>query len=626
MKKIILSVFAAATLFSCKTLQTSKSVSLPIDTTIDLVDVQNDKVKVTVDPSKIKEETIVYHLPKIVPGTYQNYDYGQYVEGFKALDKNGAELKVEKLDINSWKINDAKKLDKIVYLTNDTFDTENEKPEDDVVFSPAGTNFDKDKNFVLNLHTMIGYFEGMKQSPYSLKVLKPEDMYGSTSLQQVRIKESHNTQTQDNFFANRYFDIIDNPIMYDKTPEISFNVNGIDISINVFSPNGTYNEESLREQMNKMMNAQKTFLGEMNTTKKYSILVYLSTLGENDAKGFGALEHHTSTVVVMPEQMPKDALMQSLTDIVSHEFFHIVTPLNVHSEEVHYFDFNKPKMSKHLWMYEGITEYFANLFQINQKLISEEDFYNRLVDKIKTSKRFNDTMSFTEMSENVLDEPYKSQYGNVYQKGALIGMALDIQLRELSNGETGILDIMKELSKKYGMEKPFNDDEIIKEITEMTYPEIGEFFTKHVKGNLPIDYNALFEKVGITSEKIETPVGYLLHAQTPFIDVVKGTKDIYFPSYLGTNSGLEKLGVRSGDILKELNGVAYNLDNVQPLIFASMAIEAGQEIQMKVLRDGKEVVLNGTAIQPTVENSEIKALDLPDTDPRMKLRKAWMFN
>ncbi|WP_196891322.1 M61 family metallopeptidase [Aureivirga marina] len=626
MKKIVLSMFAVATLYSCKTLKTDKKVNSPIATTIDLVDVQDDKVKVTVDPQKIKSETIVYHVPKIVPGTYQNYDYGQYLENFKAYDYNGEELEVKKLNVNSWEIQNAKKLDKIVYLTNDTYDTEKSKGEDDVVFSPAGTNFEKDKNFVLNLHTMIGYFEGMKQSPYDLTVLKPENMYGSTSLQQIKLSENTERKGRDVFHASRYFDIIDNPIMYDTTPEITFNVNGIDISINVYSPNGTYNEESLREQMNKMMNAQKTFLGEMNTTKKYSILVYLSTLADNDAQGFGALEHHTSTVVVMPEQMPQASLMQSLTDIVSHEFFHIVTPLNVHSEEVHYFDFNKPKMSQHLWMYEGITEYFANLFQINQKLISEQDFYNRIAGKIKSAQGFNDTMSFTEMSENVLEEPYKAQYANVYQKGALIGMALDIQLRELSNGEMGILDVMKKLSLKYGMEKPFIDNEIIAEITEMTYPEIGEFFTKHVKGNLPIDYNTLFEKVGLSTQVSQSPVSYLLNGQVPFIDVVKGSKEIYFPGYLGTNSGLQALGVKSGDILKELNGEAYNLDNVQQLIFASMAIKEGDAIQMKVMRDGTEVTLTGKAIQPTVEKSELKALDLPESDAKVKLRKAWMFN
>jgi predicted metalloprotease with PDZ domain len=52
-----------------------------------------------------------------------------------------------------------------------------------------------------------------------------------------------------------------------------------------------------------------------------------------------------------------------MMDVVSHEFFHIVTPLSIHSKEIQDFDYNDPKMSQHLWMYEGVTEYFANLFK-----------------------------------------------------------------------------------------------------------------------------------------------------------------------------------------------------------------------------------------------------------------------
>jgi predicted metalloprotease with PDZ domain len=53
----------------------------------------------------------------------------------------------------------------------------------------------------------------------------------------------------------------------------------------------------------------------------------------------------------------KEELVKSMMDVVSHEFFHIVTPLSIHSKEIQYFDYN-PKMSEHLWMYEGVTEYF----------------------------------------------------------------------------------------------------------------------------------------------------------------------------------------------------------------------------------------------------------------------------
>jgi hypothetical protein len=38
---------------------------------------------------------------------------------------------------------------------------------------------------------------------------------------------------------------------------------------------------------------------------KNTVLLYLSTMQENDAKGFGALEHPTATTVVLPELMPR---------------------------------------------------------------------------------------------------------------------------------------------------------------------------------------------------------------------------------------------------------------------------------------------------------------------------------
>src|SRR5690606_28242510 len=246
-----------------------------------------------------------------------------------------------------------------------------------------------------------------------------------------------------------------------------------------------YTAKDMESYVRELVEAQKTFLGEINSTDKYAILLYLSEI-ENDAQGFGALEHHTSTTVVLPESMDPQSLKEAMIDVVSHEFFHILTPLNVHSKEIHYFDYNEPKMSQHLWMYEGVTEYFANLFQVNQDLITNQDFYDRMTGKIETSRRFDDTMPFTVMSENILDDEYHSSYYNVYQKGALIGMALDIRLRELSHGETGILDMMKKLSLKYGMDKPFNDEELFDEIVSVTYPEIETFLTTYISGTTPI--------------------------------------------------------------------------------------------------------------------------------------------
>ncbi|WAC02549.1 hypothetical protein N7U66_02270 [Lacinutrix neustonica] len=207
--------------------------------------------------------------------------------------------------------------------------------------------------------------------------------------------------------------------------------------------------------------------------------------------------------------MPDEALASSMVDVVSHEFFHIVTPLSVHSEDVHYFDYNQPTFSKHLWMYEGVTEYFATLFQVDQGLVSEDEFYAKIMGKIKAASSMNDAMSFTTMSENILEEPYAAQYVNVYQKGALIGMCIDILMREESNGTRGILSLMKELSLKYGKNKPFTDDDLIAEITEMTYPSVGAFLETHVAGETPINYNDFFAKVGLMLQEGKVPTNYI---------------------------------------------------------------------------------------------------------------------
>jgi predicted metalloprotease with PDZ domain len=507
MKKTMLSLAVVLLLFSCKPTATvqKSSEKTELSVTIDLNTIKDDKVAVTVNTPTFTTDEVVYHIPKIIPGTYSEDDYGKFIDDVKAFDSNGNSLEVSKSDTNSWNIKNAKKLDKITYLVNDTYDVEGGGGFGSGIFSPAGTNINEGKNFMINNHGFVGFFDGKKDVTYNVTILHPETLFGATSL-----VDSDTSATSDLFITSRYNDLVDNPIMYSKPDNVAFNVDGMDILFSVYSPTGKHTAKALSGDLEKMMRAQKKFLGSVNSNKKYTVLLYLSDMKAKDAKGFGALEHSSSTTVVFPEMMPTGALGKQIIDVVSHEFFHIVTPLGIHSNEIHYFDFNTPKMSQHLWMYEGVTEYFANLFQVNQGLISEDAFYKRMIEKISSAKRMNDTMPFTTMSENVLKEPYKAQYLNVYEKGALIGMCLDIIIREKSNGERGVLDLMQKLTNEYGPTKPFNDSEIFAKITQLTYPEVGDFLTTYVSGSTPIPYDVYFAKVGIAKGKTKKAINPFL--------------------------------------------------------------------------------------------------------------------
>ena len=623
MRKIAILFLIGVVIYGCgsaKSLVTADKTN--IKTTIDLLNVVDDKVMVTIDPGAFTKEKVSFYVPKTVPGTYSTDNYGKYLEDFKAFDDKGNELPVSKSDDNTWNITNAKALDKISYYVNDTYDTEAEVEE--AVFSPAGTNILAGENFMLNLHAFVGYFEGLKEIPYELIVLKPDNLVSTTSLEKKIDGSGDGDVRSETFLADRYFDVIDNPILYTKPNTESFTINDITVTLSVYSPNGVYSAASLKPQMEEMVKAQKAFLGDIDGTKEYNILLYLSTLDGTDATGFGALEHHTSTVVVLPEQMPKPALDEAMKDVVSHEFFHIVTPLNVHSEEVQYFDFNAPKMSQHLWMYEGTTEYFANLFQVQQGLIDEAEFYKRMMDKVNNSKSYDDAMSFTEMSKNILKEPYEKNYANVYEKGALINMCLDILLRELSNGEKGVLWLMKELSKKYGNNTPFKDDELIDEIVGMTYPEVRDFFDTHVIGSTPIDYNAFLAKVGLTTAVQEKQTGYFLDGEVPYIDVDPADQDVVFiRKGITLNSFFENLGVQGGDTIKNINDSSINLDAIRSVIGQSFTWTPETDIKMVVDRDGKEITLEGKVGQPTLMVETIVPLE-GTSEKEVQIKEAWL--
>ena len=104
MKISIYTLALGLLVFSCgsKTTVNDLAVSNPIETSIDLTQVTDDKVPVTINPGRFTTETVTYRLPKVVQGTYAVSDFGKYVDDLKAIDYNGSELNVTKASTNTW--------------------------------------------------------------------------------------------------------------------------------------------------------------------------------------------------------------------------------------------------------------------------------------------------------------------------------------------------------------------------------------------------------------------------------------------------------------------------------------------------------------------------------------------
>lgn len=606
--------------------------------TVDLTNVQNDRIHVDLVPPSVNESEVTFYMPKIVPGTYAVADYGRFVEELKATDRKGNALPVKRVDDNTWVINNARKLDRISYWVNDTFDHKGGGPE---IFWPAGTNIEESKNFLLNTGGFFGYVNDLREVPFQISFIRDHDFYGSTGLIPVELNrpfkghQQHGKGSADSdvkvdvYSTKDYEDLVDSPFMFSRPDTAIIRVGNTQVLVGSYSPNDVVTAREIAESIRDVLKAQKDFLGGVLPVDKYAFIFYFT---DQPVVDYGALEHSYSSVYYMPEETIAEMHLQ-LRDIAAHEFFHILTPLTIHSEEIENFDFNKPEMSQHLWLYEGVTEYFASSVMVKYGLISHDEYLKLLLDKMHTSDQFLKDIPFTDISKYTIDK-YHDQFYNVYQKGALIALCLDLKLLKLSKGEYGLKELMLDLSKKYGKNKAFRDDALFDEITKLTFPEIREFFNRYVKGIEVLPLQHLLSKVGVNyveEKKFEDfslgisshEIGVTQHEDKPRLQISSTEKQ---------NAMGAALGLEEGDILLAIN------DEVLPDLGPDLgmmlhrhhkSLKEIKTLSYLVLRKNESGEWKEVRLSAPVQKIEIVKRHLMEFDPnaspeQLALRDEWL--
>jgi predicted metalloprotease with PDZ domain len=591
---------------------------------IDLTNSAKHKLEVKLIPPDNNDAESVFMFPAIVPGTYAIYNFGRFISDFKVIDKSGKEMAFTQSDKNTYKITSPKNIDYITYVVNDTWNAEAKKGDvkDDVVFEPAGTNIEAGKNFVLNTHGFFGYFKNQIDRNFSIEVKKPKGFYASSGLSSI--KSGIDTDIIEVFDYHR---LMDSPIMYDIPDTTFIEVGGARVLISVYSPNKKITSSYIAKNIYEILQAQKSYLGGTLPVDKYAFIIYLNDKPTKSGAN-GALEHSYSSMYVLPE-VDSAYLGQTMRDVAAHEFFHIVTPLNIHSEEIGNFDFNNPRMSRHLWFYEGLTEYNAHHVQVLNGLIDIDKFIEIMQGKMaEAQSQYNDTMPFTFMSSHVLEAKYHGQYNNVYAKGALINMCLDILLRYYSNGTYGTQNLMADLSKKYGKDKSFKDEELFNEIEKLTFPEVRDFLNNCVAGNKKLPFKTIFAMVGLNYdekyEKQEISLGGFGLGFSPTTN-----RAVVFEADKMDDFG-KKMGYKENDEIVLFNGKAVTLENYKEVLFGFLQkANPGDKLVVEVARkkkNGKEKIKTLSAkVKPVkVTITNFITVNKEASERQVIARSAWL--
>ena len=564
---------------------------------LDLKNLINQKAKVTVSISEVSKDTIFYVFAKTIPGTYATLDYGKYIEKFTAYDKEGKKLTVIKQNENIFKIFPAISISKIEYLVKGSWKNRTKK---NPIFEPAGTHLSQDVS-VINAGGFFGYIKGERESTINLKILKEKNIFGSTSLIGTY------TENEQSFVVKDFQKLIDNPILFCEPDTISFLVSNTKVTISCFNENRKKVANKIYDKQKPSMQAIEKFLGKL-PVENYTFLIYIkdySNLGiDTEAekislfkvlkalpklmgKGFGALEHNQSSFYYLPDFGQETSYLDMFESTAIHEFMHIITPLNLHSKEIGDFDFIDPKMSKHLWLYEGATEYFAGIIRAKNGLLDTNKYLRNVLlnDKIATGEKFPyKKMSFTKMSKNVLENPYKKQYGQVYERGAALCAMLDLEIMNSTNSKKTLRDVIQTLIDKYGKEKSFDDEEFFSEFSKASDVDLSNFFSKYVDGNDSIPYGNFFNYTGIKYYRNENKNAPLSIDKMKGVKIKKGISISSNPIVKVKKAGQAKeLGIKKGDkFYKKDIYLSTHKNNGEYLA-------EGSESKLKIIRNGKEL-------------------------------------
>src|SRR6185369_4090517 len=446
-----------------------------------------------------QEELLV--MPVWTPGSYLVREFERHVQDFAAADAAGQPLKWEKTNKNTWRINTNGARE--WHATYSVYANE---------LSVRTSELNSEHAFWNNANLLM-YLDGFLKSPSTVRVVAPDVWKVATALPAV--------PGQRNIFRAENFDVLyDSPFEASNFKTIVFNVKGVPHRI-VIDGVGNYDPERMRRDVQKIVETQAELMGEI-PYHDYTFILHLR------ANTGGGLEHLNSAALGYPrfgfrirsgdratssapnttETPERD--YRGFLSLVSHEFFHLWNVKRIRPDALGTFDYTQENYTKVLWVAEGITDYYADLVLRRAGLISESEFLSATARSIQNLQNTPGRLvqSAEESSYDAWIKYYRQDENSVnsqisyYDKGALLGLLLDLEIRKRSAGAKSLDDVMRYLyAEFFKKDRNYGPADFQKAVELMAGSSLEEFFSKYVRGVQELDYNAALGAAGL---KLET--------------------------------------------------------------------------------------------------------------------------
>ena len=256
--------------------------------------------------------------------------------------------------------------------------------------------------------------------------------------------------------------------------------------------------DRFKERLTQICKYELTLMGGA----PFSSYTFIFHIGEN--VGGGGMEHANGTAIAAPNE-------NALLFLSAHEFFHLWNVKRIRPASLEPVDYTKEQYTKALWFAEGVTSTYSDYTLVRTGIWTKNMYYAALGRQISEleARPANEWQSAEQASldtwfENspVYNRPENSV--SYYTKGAVLGVLLDLWIRQQTGNARSLDDMMRAMNERFGKTgKPYRDHEDLELVcTETAGTSCKEFFDNYVSGTKPFPYDEYFGFAGLKIRRI----------------------------------------------------------------------------------------------------------------------------
>ena len=352
--------------------------------------------------------------------------------------------------------------------------------------------------------------------------------------------------------AHNYDELVDSPVEVGVFQQFDYQQDGAAYHVVVHAGSDDYDSSKLQDILRAITHAEPDWMSD-RPFDEYTFLYHFPR-----GHGAGGMEHGYGTAIDVNADRLRSNIMP-VASISAHEFFHLWNVKRIRPQSLEPIEYQHAMDTRALWFSEGVTSTVGDMILARAGLMTDREYIDRVASEINELQT-RPAHAWQSAEDSSLeawfegDAYYRSPQRSVsyYNKGEVLGVLLDLRIRQLTEGRKSLRDLFHWMNDNYARKGLFfpDSDGVQQGAETITGQSFAEFFHDFVAGVREIPYSEFFGFVGLQLAEATTRVATAGFDTTSFM----GSQ----PEVIAVDAGSDaaKAGIRAGDRIVTMNGTA----------------------------------------------------------------------